>query len=123
MDRETYGKGRVGYRRITQHRAAIVKRLAANGAAVALTYSTSPERAAEVVRAIETAGGKALAVRADAGDVAVVKAAVAKTVQTFGRLEDLLFVMLGLALWRISEQPAASVPISVYGLERRSEAT
>ena len=70
--------------------AAIVKRLAADGAAVALTYSTSPERAAEVVRAIETAGGKALAVRADAGDVAAVKAAVAKTVQTFGRLDILV---------------------------------
>ena len=70
--------------------AAIAKRLAADGAAVALTYSTSPERAAEVVRAIETAGGKALAVRADAGDVAAVKAAMAKTVQTFGRLDILV---------------------------------
>ena len=70
--------------------AAIAKRLAADGAAVALTYSTSPERAAEVVRAIETAGGKALAVRADAGDVAAVKAAVTKTVQTFGRLDILV---------------------------------
>jgi 3-oxoacyl-[acyl-carrier protein] reductase len=70
--------------------AAIAKRLAADGGAVALTYSTSPERAAEVVRAIETAGGKALAVRADAGDVAAVKAAVAKTVQTFGRLDILV---------------------------------
>lgn len=30
----------------------------------------------------------------------------AKTVQTFGRLEDLV---LGLTLWRIAEQPAASV--------------
>lgn len=38
--------------------AAIAERLAADGAAVALTYSMSPERAAEVVRAIETAGGK-----------------------------------------------------------------
>jgi 3-oxoacyl-[acyl-carrier protein] reductase len=70
--------------------AAIVKRLAADGAAVALTYSTSPERAGEVVRAIETVGGKALAVSADAGDVGAVKAAVAKTVQTFGRLDILV---------------------------------
>jgi 3-oxoacyl-[acyl-carrier protein] reductase len=70
--------------------AAIVKRLAADGAAVALTYSTSPERAAEIVRAIETVSGKALAVRADAGDVEAVKTAVAKTVQTFGRLDILV---------------------------------
>jgi short chain dehydrogenase len=50
--------------------AAIVKRLAADGAAVALTYSASPDKADEVVRAIEAADGKALAIRADAGDVA-----------------------------------------------------
>jgi 3-oxoacyl-[acyl-carrier protein] reductase len=37
--------------------AAIVKRLAADGAAVALTYSASPEKAAEVVRGIETGAG------------------------------------------------------------------
>jgi 3-oxoacyl-[acyl-carrier protein] reductase len=70
--------------------AAIVKRLAADGAAVALTYSASPDKADEVVRAIEAANGKALAIRADAGDVAAVKAAVAKTVQAFGRLDILV---------------------------------
>jgi 3-oxoacyl-[acyl-carrier protein] reductase len=70
--------------------AAITKRLAANGAAVALTYNASPDKADEVVRAIEAAGGKALAVRADAGDVAAVKAAVAKTVQAFSRLDILV---------------------------------
>jgi 3-oxoacyl-[acyl-carrier protein] reductase len=70
--------------------AAIVKRLAADGAAVALTYSASPDKAGEVVRAIEAAGGKALAIRADAGDVAAVKTAVAKTVQAFGRLDVLV---------------------------------
>jgi NAD(P)-dependent dehydrogenase (short-subunit alcohol dehydrogenase family) len=51
----------------------------------------------EVVRAIEAAGGKALAIRADAGDVAAVKAAVAKTVQTFGRL-DILVNNAGVAI-------------------------
>lgn len=70
--------------------AAITKRLAADGAAVALTYNASPDKADEVVRAIEAAGGKALAVRADAGDVAAVKAAVAKTVQAFSRLDILV---------------------------------
>jgi hypothetical protein len=77
--------------------AATAKRLAADGAAVALTYSASPDKADEVVRAIEAAGGKALAIRADAGDVAAVKAAVAKTVQTFGRL-DILVNNAGVAI-------------------------
>jgi 3-oxoacyl-[acyl-carrier protein] reductase len=70
--------------------AAIAKRLAADGAAVALTYSASPEKAADVVRAIEAAGGRALAIRADAADAAAVRAAVAKTVEAFGGLDILV---------------------------------
>jgi 3-oxoacyl-[acyl-carrier protein] reductase len=61
------------------------------------TYSASPSKADEVVRAIQAAGGKALAVRADAGDVDAVKAAVARTVQAFGRL-DILVNNAGLAV-------------------------
>jgi 3-oxoacyl-[acyl-carrier protein] reductase len=41
--------------------AAIAKRLARDGAVVALTYTSSPQKADEVVRAIESAGGQALA--------------------------------------------------------------
>ena len=37
--------------------AAIAKRLAADGAAVAITYSTSPEKASEVVRATAISDG------------------------------------------------------------------
>jgi len=77
--------------------AAIAKRLAADGAAVALTYSASPDKADEVVRAIEATGGKALRIRADAGDAAAVKAAVASTVQIFGRL-DILVNNAGIAI-------------------------
>src|SRR6058998_4014413 len=65
--------------------AAIAKRLAADGAAVALTYSASPDKANEVVRSIEAAGGKALAIKADAADTEAVRLAVAKTIGTFGR--------------------------------------
>jgi len=61
--------------------AAIAKRVPADGAAGALTYSASPHKAEEVVRVITAADGKALAVRADASDVAAVKAVVAKTVK------------------------------------------
>jgi 3-oxoacyl-[acyl-carrier protein] reductase len=70
--------------------AAIAKRLAADGAAVALTYSASAASAEALVHAIEQAGGAALAVRADAADVAAVRAAVAKTVEVFGRLDILV---------------------------------
>src|ERR1700743_1643820 len=77
--------------------AAIAKRLAADGAAVAITYSSSPDNAHEVVRAIESAGGKALAVQADALDEKAVRAAVTKTVSTFGGI-DVLVNNAGVAL-------------------------
>ncbi len=77
--------------------AAIAKRLAADGATVALTYSASHKKADAVVRAIEAAGGKALAIRADAGDPAAVQAAVAATVKAFGRL-DILVNNAGVAI-------------------------
>ena len=77
--------------------AAIAKRLAADGAAVAITYSSSPDKANEVVRAIESAGGKALAIQADAADEKAVRAAVTKTVSKFGGL-DILVNNAGVAL-------------------------
>jgi 3-oxoacyl-[acyl-carrier protein] reductase len=70
--------------------AAIAKRLAADGAAVAITYSASRDKADAVVRAIESKGGKAIAIRADAGDAAQVRDAVAKTATQFGRLDILV---------------------------------
>jgi 3-oxoacyl-[acyl-carrier protein] reductase len=70
--------------------ASVAKRLAADGASVVLTYSASPEKAEDVVRSIEAAGGRAVAVRADAGDAAAVQDAVAGTVKTFGRLDILV---------------------------------
>jgi NAD(P)-dependent dehydrogenase (short-subunit alcohol dehydrogenase family) len=53
--------------------AAIVKKLAADGAAVALTYSSSSKKADELVRSVESDGGRALAIRADNADVPPVK--------------------------------------------------
>ena len=70
--------------------AAIAKRLAADGASVAITYSKGADAAASVVKAIEGAGGKALAIQADAVDAKAVKAAVDKTVATFGQLDVLV---------------------------------
>jgi len=53
--------------------AGIAKTLAAEGAAVAITYEKSGDRAAEVVREIEALGRRAVAIKADSADVAVVK--------------------------------------------------
>ncbi len=70
--------------------AAIAKRLAADGASVALTYSSGADAAASVVKAIEGAGGKAIAIQANAADPDAVKSAVEKTVATFGGLDVLV---------------------------------
>src|SRR6202048_2655393 len=70
--------------------AAIAKRLAADGASVAITYAKDASAASAVVKAIELAGGKAVAIQADAADVEAVKAAVEKTVATFGQLDVLV---------------------------------
>src|ERR1700729_3379832 len=70
--------------------AAIAKRLAADGASVAITYAKDASAASAVVKAIERNGGKAVAIQADAADVEAVKRAVEKTVATFGRLDVLV---------------------------------
>jgi 3-oxoacyl-[acyl-carrier protein] reductase len=77
--------------------AAIATRLAQDGAAVAITYASAQQKADEVVDAIEAAGGRALAFRADSADVAAVKGAVAETVRTLGRL-DVLVTNAGIAV-------------------------
>src|SRR6059058_1331818 len=70
--------------------AAIAKRLAADGANVAITYTKGADAAASVVKEIERAGRKAIAIQADAADPDAVEAAVEKTVATFGRLDVLV---------------------------------
>ena len=50
--------------------AAIAKRLAADGASVAITYAKDGGAASAVVKAIELGGGKAIAIQADAANAA-----------------------------------------------------
>src|SRR6202789_1675409 len=69
--------------------AAIAKRLAAEGASVAITFAKDANAASAVVKAIELDGGKAVAIQADAADAEAVKGAVEKAVGTFGRLDGL----------------------------------
>jgi len=70
--------------------AAIAKRLALDGATVAITYHASPAKAQEVVAAIESGGGRAIALQADAGNPAAVREAVAGVAARFGRIDILV---------------------------------
>ncbi|WP_090826220.1 hypothetical protein [Nitrosovibrio tenuis] len=58
-------------------------------AALAFIYGASPGNADEVVRAVEAAGGEALAVRADSGDPPAVNAAVTETERSSAALTSL----------------------------------
>jgi len=70
--------------------AAIARRLASDGATVAITYAKDATAAAEVVKAIEANGGKAIAIQADSAKAEAAKAAVAKTVEAFGQIDILV---------------------------------
>ena len=78
--------------------AAIVKRLARDGAAVAFTYVSSASKAEELVATITAAGGKALAIRADSADAVAVQHAIRQSVTGFGRL-DILVNNAGVLVW------------------------
>jgi len=70
--------------------AAIVQRLAAEGATVAFTYVTSPDKAQALVSRVEAAGGRALAIQADSADAAALQQAIRLAAETFGRLDILV---------------------------------
>jgi len=70
--------------------AAIAKHLASEGASVAITYARDASSAASVVKTIEAAGGKAIAIQADAVDAKAITGAVTKTVSQFGSLDILV---------------------------------
>lgn len=70
--------------------AAIVNRLASVGADVAFTYSSSPDRAKEVLQAAQTLGVRAIEIEADSADASSVVAAVERTVAELGGIDILV---------------------------------
>jgi 3-oxoacyl-[acyl-carrier protein] reductase len=83
--------------------AAIARRLAADGANVAITYTKGADAAASVVKGIERAGGRAIAIQADAADADATRSAVEQTVAVFGQL-DVLVNNAGTALPKSFEE-------------------
>jgi 3-oxoacyl-[acyl-carrier protein] reductase len=98
--------------------AAIAKRLAADGASVAITYSKGADAAASVVKAIEGNGGKAIAIQADAANVKAVTSAVEETVETFGQL-DVLVNNAGTAIPKTFEETSLEEMDRVIGINLR----
>ncbi len=70
--------------------AAIVKRLAREGAHVALTYVSKPDQANETAKAAQTLGVQAIAIQADSANAKAVAAAVERTVGELGGIDILV---------------------------------
>ncbi len=70
--------------------AAVVRRLAADGATVAFTYQNSAESAQALVAAVSANGGRALAIRADSADAAAVTTAINTVGKEFGTVDILV---------------------------------
>ncbi|MER7450021.1 SDR family oxidoreductase [Nocardia beijingensis] len=70
--------------------AAIVRRLAAAGADVALTYQHAEEQAKTVVGEVEALGRRAVAIRADSADATAVRTAVDRAASALGGLDILV---------------------------------
>jgi 3-oxoacyl-[acyl-carrier protein] reductase len=70
--------------------AAIVKRLARDGADLVFSYAASPERAQDVVREVEALGARAVAIRADQAQAAEVQSLVRQAHERYGRLDILV---------------------------------
>ena len=87
--------------------AAIVRRLALEGADVALTYVSNPDSANEMAKTAQALGVKALAIQADSADAKAVIAAVERTVRDLGGI-DILVNNAGIAV---------IAPIDDYRLE------
>ncbi|MFP3513669.1 SDR family NAD(P)-dependent oxidoreductase, partial [Peribacillus sp. SIMBA_075] len=67
--------------------AAIVRALAASGAAVVIDYVSRPEDAADLVKNITASGGRAVGVEADVSSVAGIDKLIQTAVDEFGRLD------------------------------------
>jgi 3-oxoacyl-[acyl-carrier protein] reductase len=70
--------------------AAVVRRLAEDGADVAFTFHSNEERAAEVAEHVKAVGRRAVAMRVDSADPAAVTAAVERVAGELGRLDILV---------------------------------
>ena len=86
---------------------AIVKKLVAQGAAVALNYRKSSKEAEELVEEIKGNGGKAIAVQADVSSFDDAQAMVKKVVDEFGKV-DILVTNAGMnwdgVIWKMTEE-------------------
>lgn len=89
---------------------AIALRLGHDGATVVVTYVSQASRAEEVVHAIEAAGGKGLALRADMRKIADVHHLFEQTLQQLGKIDILINNAAGTNVFK----PTAGMTVEEY---------
>ena len=82
---------------------SIAAKLAAAGAKVAVNYASNKSAAEEAVESIRKAGGEAIAIGADVGDVNEVEALFARTLEAFGKV-DILVNNAGVILYKTIDE-------------------
>lgn len=82
--------------------ATIALRLAREGADVAITYASSPDKAEAVAGELRETGRRAVALRSDSAEPHAPAQAVARVVEEFGRL-DILVSNAGIGYWKALE--------------------
>lgn len=85
--------------------AATAERLASDGAAVAINYARSAEKAEEVAGRIHKAGGKAIVIQADLSDWAQAQMLVQKTAKEFGRFD----ILVNNAVQEVGREPIEEI--------------
>lgn len=99
--------------------AAVAKRLADAGAAVALTYVQAADQALEVAKQIEADGGRAVVIQADLTRPTAAAEAVEQTVRELGRL-DILVNNAGFLTYGPLEEVSAEELDRVLAVDVRS---
>jgi 3-oxoacyl-[acyl-carrier protein] reductase len=99
--------------------AAIARRLADEGAAVAFTYVNSHGPARMVAKEIDAAGGRALVIQADCSDPGAIMAAVEQTVKEFGRI-DILVNNAGIVIGGPLEELTAEQADRIWAVDVRA---
>ena len=99
--------------------AAIARRLAADGAVVALTYATAADKAEAVAEQIKADGGRALVIRSDNADPRASAAAVEQVVRDEGRL-DILVNNAGIFIGGTLEEITAAEADRIWAIDVRA---
>jgi 3-oxoacyl-[acyl-carrier protein] reductase len=96
----------------------IVKAFVEQGAYVVINYTSSEDRATNLVKQIKDNGGQAIAVRADVGDELGPKKIVDETIKAFGKI-DIIVNNAGVTLMQTIDQADVESADRVYKINVR----